>query len=135
MSLGLFEDRDLYQLAAKIVTEDIRGVNNAQISGLLVTIRSSGSHNKLRRMAEHQLEKARKDGDRGANKAAFYDRLLKELRQLAHHAEELLGPMKGEVSQEKKVARRNEKEQLSTRLASTLMTHIAAEHRWQGRRR
>ena len=139
MNLGLLEDRDLYQLAAEIVTEDGSGVDNAQISGLLATIRASGSYNMLRRMAEHQLEKARKEGDRSAGKAAFFDRLLKGLRQVDRHADdfvsESLSPVEGKPSRKEKETRRKEKARWSGRLASTLITHIAAEHRWQGSRR
>jgi len=83
-------------------------------------------------MTQHQLEKARKDGDRGAERASFYDRLFKALQLVEKRADEYVRASSPLVGGK---ANRTEKERLSGRLASTLMTHVAAEHRWQGSRR
>lgn len=131
MMIGLLEDTTLYKLAGEVVPGEGSGVENAQISGLLSTIRSSGSCAVLRTMAQRQLEKSRREGDHDTLRTAFYDRLFKALQEVEKHADEYVRmkfPLVGG-----KVDRK-QKEHWSGRLALTLMTHIAAEHRWQQRR-
>lgn len=132
MTLALLEDTTLYRLATDVVPQGGSGVDNAQISGLLSTARASGSCTVLRAMTQHQLEKARKEGDRSASRAAFYDRLFRALQQVEKHADEHVraNAPAGEV----KSALKKRKDDLAGRLAVTLMTHVAAEHRWQGSR-
>lgn len=132
MKLGLIEDVELYELAREIVPVGGSGVDNAQVSGLLATIRGSRSHAVLRAMTQHQLEKARKDGDYGIERAAFYDRLFKALQVVEKRADEFVRATVPLVGGK---ANRVKKDEMSSRLASTLMTHVAAEHRWQGSRR
>jgi hypothetical protein len=132
MKLGLLEDGELYSLAQQVVPAGGSGVENAQVSGLLSTVRASRSYAVLHDMTQRQRDKARKDGDRGAERAAFYDRLLKALQNVEKRADEYVRASYPLVGGK---ADRNQKERWSGRLAATLMTHVAAEHRWQGSRR
>ena len=128
MKLGLLEDSTLYHLAKEVVPDGGSGVDNAQISGLLNTIRASGSSTVLRTMTQHQLEKARKGGDREAPRAAFYERLFKALQQVEKHADDYV---RATFASEGAKADRKRRDQWSGRLALTLMIHIAGEHRWR----
>ncbi len=130
MKISLLEDGDLYDLAQTVVPEGGSGVNNAQISGLLAVIRQSRSYAALRAMTRHQFEKAGKEGNRGAQAADFHQRLFKALKQVEQHANDYVGDSTPEL--ETKKARKKMKDKWSGRLALTLMTHVAAEHRWQG---
>lgn len=136
MELGLLEDGALYQLAAKVVPEDGSGVDNAQITGLLSIARASGSYAQLRTMTQRQLEKARKDGDRGAARAEFYDRLSRALREVEALADACALAHPPDARQGAgKITGKQWKDRWSGRLAVTFMTHVAAEHRWRGSRR
>ncbi|WP_437743777.1 hypothetical protein WMF39_01500 [Sorangium sp. So ce1504] len=136
MKLGLLEDGALYQLAGEVVPEGGSGVDNAQITGLLSTVRASGSCGQLREMAQRQLEKARKDGDRGAARAGFYDRLFRALQEVEKLADAYARAHPPEALQGAgKIPAKQWKDRWSGHLAVTLMTHVAAEHRWRGSRR
>lgn len=89
MSLGILEDTTLYRLAQEVVPDRGSGVDNAQITGLLSAARASNSYALLRAMTQHQFEKARKDGERSAERAQFYDRLFRALLQVERLAERL----------------------------------------------
>ena len=131
MTLGLLEDETLYELAKTVVTADGCDVENAQITGLLSCVRSSRSWARLRKMSQHQLEKARKDGEWGESRAAFYDRLFRALDKVEKYAEEhlrtklRLGTAKLDRQQQV------QKDNWAGDFALMLMTHVAAEHRWQ----
>ncbi|MCG8424904.1 MAG: hypothetical protein MJE77_44025 [Proteobacteria bacterium] len=129
MTLGVLEDHDLYELAGEVVTAQGSGVTNAQINGLLAVIRASESYASLRKMTQHQREKARKDGDRGAERAAFYDRLFKALTQVEAHAHAYVGTRYPDL--ENKKQRKAHKDLWSGRFALILMTHVAAEHQYR----
>ncbi|WP_437600241.1 hypothetical protein WMF28_01610 [Sorangium sp. So ce590] len=136
MKLGLLEDGVLYQLAREVVPEGGSGVDNAQITGLLSTARATGSYTQLRAMTQHQFEKARKDGDRGAARAGFYDRLFRALQTVEKLADDFARARLGEALQGTgKNTAKQWKDHWSGRLTVTLMTHVAAEHRWRGSRR
>ena len=135
-TLGLIEDVTLVDDAKEVVSEEGSGVKNAQISGLLTAVRASLSYDVLRRMTQHQMAKARNDGDRSRLQAAFYDRLFKALKKVEQYAADFVKD--SETSEEidaskiKKV-NKEKKKRLSGRLALTLMTHVAAEHQWSRR--
>jgi hypothetical protein len=130
VNLGLLEDRILPALAKDVVPEGGSGVDNTQISGLLSTIRASGSYAVLRTMTQHQFEKARKEGDRSADRAAFYDRLFKALQQVENHADKYARAKASQSASKSEL--KKDKDRWSGHLASILMTHVAAEHWWQG---
>jgi hypothetical protein len=136
MELGVLEDGVLYKMAAEIVPETGSGVDNAQITGLLSVARASCSYALLRAMTQHQFEKARKDGDRGAARVGFYDRLFKALQKVEKLADDYAREHPPELPQGAgKINAKQWKDRWSGRLAVTLMTHVAAEHRWRGSRR
>lgn len=135
MKLGLLEDGVLYKLAGEVVPEGGSGVDNAQISGLLATVRASGSYAQLRTMTQRQLEKARKEGDSGAVRAGFYERLFRALQTVEKLADDYARARLLEAPQGTgKNTVKQWKDERSGRLAVTLMTHVAAEHRWRGSR-
>lgn len=131
MNLGLLEDEVLYTLAKTVVPAGGSDVENSQITGLLSTIRSSRSWALLRKMSQHQLEKARKDGERAEGRAAFYDRLFKALGEVEKYAEEHVRPPSSSPGNKLDRQQKQQKEQWAGRFALMLMTHVAAEHRWQ----
>lgn len=134
MILALVEDDALYSLARTVFAAEAgTEVDNAQVSGLLTVIRASSNYALLRQLAQRQLDKARKEGERAEEQAAFYDRLLRTLREVEKYAEEyvrnnLLNGATGKLSSE----HRKQVDRWAGRLALTFMTHVAAEHRWRG---
>lgn len=140
--LAQIEDGLLYGLAAEVVPTGGSGVENAQVSGLLAVVRATASHAVLRNMTQHQLTKARKEEERGAERAEFYRRLFEALQKVEQAAAELAArhPLPGAApdgpapfdkgGEKRRLAKR--KEDWAGRLALTLMTHVAAEHAWRG---
>lgn len=131
MNLGLLEDEVLYALAQTVVPAGGSDVENSQITGLLSTVRSSRSWALLRKMSQHQFEKARKDGERGEGRAAFYDRLFKALGEVENYAEQHVRESSTGAGAKLDRQQKLQKEQWAGRFALMLMTHVAAEHRWQ----
>ncbi len=131
MNIAQLEDDVLYALAKVVVPKGGSDVDNAQITGLLSTVRASKSWALLRKMSQHQFEKARKDGEWGADRAAFYDRLFKALGEVEKYADEHVRGLSSLAGGKLDSKQRQLKDDWTGRLALTLMTHIAAEHRWQ----
>jgi hypothetical protein len=131
MNVGQLEDEVLYALAKRVVPEGGSDVDNSQITGLLSTVRASKSWILLRKMSQHQYEKARKDGPWGEERAAFFERLFKALGEVEKYAEDQVRGLSFVAGAKLDAKQKHEKEQWAGRFALTLMTHIAAEHRWQ----
>lgn len=131
MNIAKLEDEELYELAKVVVPKGGSDVENAQITGLLSTVRASKSWALLRKMSQHQFEKARKDGEWGADRAAFYDRLFKALGEVEKIADTHVRDTSPVTGAKLDPKQRQLKDDWTGRLALTLMTHIAAEHRWQ----
>jgi hypothetical protein len=128
----LLEDSTLCELAEQVVPAEGSGVDNAQVTGLLSTVRASNSYNVLRAMTQKQHEKARKEGDRGQRRADFYSRLfhaLKQVETLANDRARADCTATSSTAEQKK-----HRQRWADRFALVLMTHVAAEHRWRWRR-
>lgn len=130
MNIARLEDETLFELAKTVVPSGDGKVKNAQITGLLSTIRASRSLALLRKMSQHQLTKAAKDGDRSESMAAFYGRLVKALGDVEKYADEHVRGTSPVAGSKLDTNRKQLKDEWAGRLALTLMTHIAAEHRW-----
>ncbi len=129
-ALGVIEDHVLMDWAKEVVPNGGSDVTNAQISGLLSAVRASQSYDVLRRMTQHQVSKTQKEGERGINRLAFFDRLFKALKKVEQLASDYVQET---INEENAKVLKDHKKRLSNRFAVTLMTHVAAEHQWQGR--